>query len=182
MGYSGDPDAGCARLLSGLCRGPGQEGVWRVCCGLSAAGGGVAKSNAAPLGVKVRYSSRADLSPSFCASCDSAIGVGLETALSAGLKPTICESAHEPGRRLPARSLAAHRPNVHSELRDRALLAALRRMAVAAGDRIGGIGAPPRADRAITRRRARRLRAWGKARSPRTSQSRPLRSRAWAAA
>lgn len=38
-------------------------------------------------------------------------------------------------------------------------------------------GALPRADRAITRRRGRRPRAWGEAHGPRTTQSRPLRPR-----
>jgi hypothetical protein len=44
------------------------------------------------------------------------------------------------------------------------------------GDRRVGAGAPPRADRATTRRRGRRPRAWGEARGPRTPQSLPLRS------
>jgi hypothetical protein len=44
------------------------------------------------------------------------------------------------------------------------------------GDRLVGTGAPPRADRAITRKRGRRPRAWGEARGPRTTQPRPLRS------
>ena len=42
------------------------------------------------------------------------------------------------------------------------------------GDRRVGAKAPARADRAITRRRGRRPRAWGEARGPRTTQSRPL--------
>ena len=50
------------------------------------------------------------------------------------------------------------------------------------GDRLVGTGAPPRAERAITRRRGRRPRAWGEARGPRTTQSRPLRSRTRGAA
>ena len=44
------------------------------------------------------------------------------------------------------------------------------------GDRRVGAGAPPRADRATTRRRARRPRAWGEARGLRTTQWLPLRS------
>ena len=44
------------------------------------------------------------------------------------------------------------------------------------GDRPMGTGVPPRADRAVIRRRGRRPRAWGEARGPRTTQSLPLRS------
>jgi hypothetical protein len=47
----------------------------------------------------------------------------------------------------------------------------------ASGDRLVGTGASPRADRAVTRRRDCRPRAWGEARGPRTTRSRPLRSR-----
>jgi hypothetical protein len=50
------------------------------------------------------------------------------------------------------------------------------------GDRRVGAGVPPRADRATTRRRGRRPRAWGEARGPRTTQPRPLRSEKRAAA
>ena len=153
-----------------------QEGGWRVCSGLSAARGGVAKATQLPLGVRVRYLSRADLSPSSCTCCGSAMGLRLETALLAGLKPSLCEAAREPGRRLPARRPAAPGPSSHSELRGRAVLAARRRRTAARDDRIVGPGAPPRADRAITRRRARRPRAWGEARGSRTAQSRPSRS------
>ena len=130
----------------------------------------------------MRYSSRADLSPWFCTCCGSVIGLRLETALPAGLKPTLCEAAREPGRRLPGRPRATHTPSSHSELRGRAVPAARRQGAAAPGDRIVGTGAPPRADRAITRRRGRRPRAWGEARGPRTTQSRPLRSQKRAAA
>ena len=45
-----------------------------------------------------------------------------------------------------------------------------------------GTGIPPRAGRAIARRRGRRPRAWGGARGPRHTQSRPLRSRTRGAA
>ena len=45
------------------------------------------------------------------------------------------------------------------------------------GDRRVGARAPARADRTIPRRRGRRPRARGEARGPRTTQSRPLRSR-----
>ena len=140
------------------------------------------KATQLPLGVKVRYSSRADLSLSFCICCGSAMGLCLQIALAAGLKPTLCEAARELGRRLPARPPAAHRPSSHSELRGRAVLAVRRRMAAASDDRIVGTGAPPRADRAITRRRARQPRASGEARGPRSAQSRPSRSGARAAA
>jgi hypothetical protein len=156
--------------------------VWRVCSGLSAAGGGVAKATQLPLGVRVRYLSRANLSPSFCTCCGPAIGLRLQTALLASLKPTLCKAAREPGRRLPERPPAAHRPGSHSELRGRAAPAARRRMAAAPDDRIVGTRAPQRPGRASTRRRARRPRAWGEARGPRTTQSRPLRSRTRAAA
>jgi hypothetical protein len=115
--------------------------VWRVCSGLSAACGGVAKATQLPLGVRVRYLSRADLSPSFCTCCGPAIGLRLQTALPAGLKPTLCKAAREPGRRLPERPPAAHRPGSHSELRGRAAPAARRRMAAAPDDRIVGTGA-----------------------------------------
>jgi hypothetical protein len=158
------------------------KNVWRVCRGLSAAGGGVAKATQLPLGVRVRYLSRADLSPSFCTCCGPAIGLRLQTALPAGLKQAVCKAAREPGRRLPERLPAAHRPGSHSELRCRAAPAARRRGAAAPDDRIVGTGAPPRPDRAITRRRGRRPRAWGEARGPRTTESRPLRPRARAAA
>ena len=50
------------------------------------------------------------------------------------------------------------------------------------GDRRVGAGASPRADRASTRRRARRPRAWGEARGRRTTQLLPLRSQTRAAA
>ena len=52
--------------------------------------------------------------------------------------------------------------------------AALEPLDPSSGDRLVGTGVPPRADRAITRRRGRRPRAWGEARGPRTAQSRPL--------
>jgi hypothetical protein len=58
----------------------------------------------------------------------------------------------------------------------RAECTALEPLDPSSGDRLVGTGAPPRADRAITRRRGRRPRAWGEARGPRTTQSR-LRSR-----
>jgi hypothetical protein len=60
--------------------------------------------------------------------------------------------------------------------------AALESLDSSSGDRHVGTGVPPRADRAITRRRGRRPRAWGEARGPRTAQSRPLRSRTQGAA
>lgn len=50
------------------------------------------------------------------------------------------------------------------------------------GDRLVGTGAAPRADRAITQRRACQPRVWGEARGPRTTQSLPLRSLKRAAA
>jgi hypothetical protein len=50
------------------------------------------------------------------------------------------------------------------------------------GDLLVGSGVRPRADRAITRRRTRRPRAWGEARGLRTTQSRPPRSRTRGAA
>ena len=65
--------------------------------------GALQKATQLPLGVQVRFSSRADLSPSFCTCCSSAMGFCLETALPAGLKPTLCEAAREPGRRLSER-------------------------------------------------------------------------------
>ena len=55
----------------------------------------------------MRYSSRADLSPWFCTCPGSVTGLRLETALPAGLKPTLCEAPREPGRRLPERPPAA---------------------------------------------------------------------------
>jgi hypothetical protein len=60
--------------------------------------------------------------------------------------------------------------------------AALEPLDPSSGDRLVGSGVPPRADRAITRRRGRRPRAWGEARGPQTSQSRPLMSRTRGAA
>ena len=181
MGYSRDLDADCARRLGEPRRGPAQQGVWRVCSGLLAAGGGVAKATQFPLGVKVLHSSRADLSPSFCTCRGSVIGLRVETARAAGLKPILCEASREPGRRRAERP-PADRPSSHSELRGRAVPAARRRMAAAPDHRIVEMGGPPRADRAITRRRGRRPRAWGEARGPRASRLRPLRSRARAAA
>jgi hypothetical protein len=57
-----------------------------------------------------------------------------------------------------------------------ALRASLEPLDPSSGDRRVRTGAPPRSDRPIMRRRARRPRAWGEARGPRTSQSLPLRS------
>ncbi len=54
--------------------------------------------------------------------------------------------------------------------------AALEPLDPSSGDRRVRTRAPARADRAITRRRGRRPRAWREARGPRTTQSRPLRS------
>jgi hypothetical protein len=62
-------------------------------------------------------------------------------------------------------------------LRLHAQRAALEPLDPCSGDRLVGTGAPPRADRAITRRRSRRPRAWGEARGPRTTQPLPLRPR-----
>ena len=87
---------------------------------------GVQEATRLPLGVKVRYSSRADLSPWFCACCGSAIGLRLETALPAGLKPTLCEAARDPGRRRPEWPRAARGRSSPSELRGRAVPAARR--------------------------------------------------------
>ncbi len=180
--YSRGLDADCARLMGEPPRGPGQESVWRVWSGLSAACGGVAKATQLPLGVEVRYSSRAELGPWFCASCGSALGLRLGTALPAGLGPPRCEAARAPGRRLAERPRAAHPPSSHFELRGRAVPSARRQLTAAPGDRLVRNGAPSRADRAITRRRGRRPRAWGEACGPRTPQSRPILTRTLAAA
>ena len=182
MGYSRDLDADCARPPGEPRRGPAQQGVWRVCSGLLAAGGGVAKATQFPLGVKVLRPSRADLSPSFRTCCGSVIGLRVETARAAGLKPILCEASREAGRRLAERPPAVDRPGSHSELRGRGVPAARRRWELLWTIASWGLGAAPRVDRAITRRRGRRPRAWGEARGPRASRSRPLRSRARAAA
>ena len=60
--------------------------------------------------------------------------------------------------------------------------AALEPNGPSSGDRRVGARVPARAGRAIARRRGRRPRAWGEARGPRTTQSRPLRSRTRGAA
>jgi hypothetical protein len=60
--------------------------------------------------------------------------------------------------------------------------AALDPLDASSGDLLVGTGVPPRADRGITRRRGRRPRAWGGARGPRTTQSRPVRPRTRGAA
>jgi hypothetical protein len=54
--------------------------------------------------------------------------------------------------------------------------AALEPLDPSSGDRLVGTGASPRADRAITRRRDCRPRAWGEARGPRNTRSRSMRS------
>jgi hypothetical protein len=60
--------------------------------------------------------------------------------------------------------------------------AALEPLDPSSGDRLVRTGAPPRADRAIRRGRSRRPRAWGEARGPRTTPSRPLQLRTRGAA
>lgn len=62
------------------------------------------------------------------------------------------------------------------------LRAALEPLDRYSGDRRVGARAPARAERATTRRRGRRPRAWGEARGSRPTQSRPLRSRTRGAA
>jgi hypothetical protein len=53
---------------------------------------------------------------------------------------------------------------------------ALEPLGFCSGDRRVGAGGAARADPASTRRRGRRPRAWGQARGPRTTRSRPRRS------
>jgi hypothetical protein len=139
-------------------------------------------SNAAPVRSRSAVLIARRSEPLVCTCGGSVISLRLELALPAGLKPTLCEAAREPGRRLPESPRATHAPSSPSELRGRAVLAARRQTAAAPSDRGVGTGAPQRADRAITRRRGRRPRAWGEARGPRTSQSRPRRSQKRAAA
>jgi hypothetical protein len=97
IGVESRLDADCACPLGEPGRGPGQEGVWRVCSGLSAAGGGVAKATQLPLGVTVRYSSRADLGRSFGSCCGSMMSMRHVTARSAGLKPTLLRTSRRAG-------------------------------------------------------------------------------------